>query len=316
MSDSGADVGERLLAEIHAHPDDVGPRIVYADWLLEHSANPDDHARAELIHAQCGLSRAHPADVPTLEARATQLLKKHKRMWVASLVQANIRGNWKFRRGFLEGGTLSAERFVKHAPRLFELAPLLHAMVFPEASNELVGLSESPYLARLDDIDIHEMCRCGRCKIELELPVLFGSPHVANLKRLVASQCRIEPENARALFGSPHLENLRDLDLHDNRIDGRGLEPLVDRPRTFTRLILASNPLGTRGIEVLASARLLQIEELDLTDCMIDEDCARLLAAAPWADGIVKLTLHGNSIGKGAARAALRERYGNRLDLA
>ena len=139
MSDSG----EALLREIHADPDDDAPRIVYADWLLAHSTDLDDHARADLIHTQCALERAHPSEVPRLQARARDILKKHKRQWVAALTRANIRGNWRFRRGFLDAGTLSANRFVAVAPQLFELAPMLRAMVFPEASNELVEIGRA-----------------------------------------------------------------------------------------------------------------------------------------------------------------------------
>lgn len=310
MSDSG----EALLRQIRADPDDDAPRIVYADWLLEHSTDPVDHAKADLIHTQCALERAHPSEIPTLQARARDILKKHKRGWVAALTRAGIRGNWRFRRGFLDAGTLSAARFVTVAQQLFELAPMLRAMVFPEASNELVALAESPYLARLDEVDLHEMCRCGRCKIERELPSLFASPHTSKLRRLVLSACRIEPDNAKLLFESPHLRAVRELDLHDNRIDATGLQALTARPATFRRLVLAGNPLGDAGATVLAEARELAVEELDLSECGIDQAGARALSKAPWSDGIVKLVMTGNLI-KGESRATLRDQFGNRLEL-
>lgn len=312
---SGGDAGERLFREIGAAPDDDGPRIVYADWLLEHATDPDARAHAELIHTQCALALAHPANLPALQARVKELLDNHRRIWLAPIVRAGIHGNWKFRRGFLEVGTLHANRFVAVAERLFELAPMLRAMVFPAASNELAGLAASPYLARLDEVDLHELCKCGRCKIELELPVLFETPHARRLRRLVLSACRIEAANARRLFASPHLANLRELDLHDNRIDAAGLTTLVERPATFTSLVLAGNPLGDEGARLLAGARELAVERLDLADCAIDQEGARALADAAWGDRIVKLVLHGNPIGKGAARTALRERFGARLEL-
>lgn len=310
-----SETGERLLREIREQPDDDAPRIVYADWLLSSSTDPEDHARAELIHTQCGLDRVHPADMPARLQRSAALLKKHKRYWVAALKQADIIGNWEFRRGFLDAGKIRARQFVTVAPKLFELAPLLRAVTFPEASNELVALAGSPYLARLDDIVLHEMCKCGKCTIELELPSLFSSEHATNLRRLVLSACRIESESAALLFGSKHLTKLRVLDLHDNRITVAGLATLVDRPHTYARLLLAGNPLGDAGAIALAKAPELSVEELDLSDCAIDQDGARALAEAAWGDDVVKLVLHGNSIGKGAARVALRERFGNRLEL-
>lgn len=307
--------GERLLREIRERPDDDAPRLVYADWLLSSSSDPDDHARAELIHTQCGLDRVHPADLPARLQRAAALLKKHKRFWVAPLKLASINGNWEFRRGFLDAGKITARRFVVVAPKLFELAPMLRALTFPEASNELVELAASPYLARLDDISLHQLCECGKCKIELELPALFRSGYASNLRRLVLSACRIDSANAGLLFESMQLANVRVLDLHDNRITADGLAALVDRPHTYTRLILAGNPLGDAGARALAGATALAVEELDLSECTIEDAGARALAEAPWSDGVIKLVLRGNSIPKGPARVALRERYGNRLEL-
>jgi uncharacterized protein (TIGR02996 family) len=307
--------GERLLREIREKPDDDAPRIVYADWLLSSSTDPDEHARAELIHTQCGLDRVHPTDVPARLQRSAALLKKHKRFWVEPLRQANIIGNWEFRRGFLDAGKLRARQFVDVAPKLFELAPMLRALTFPEASNELVALAASPYFARLDDVVLHQMCSCGKCNIHLELPALFGSEHASNLRRLVLSSCRIEPDNAGLLFASKQLANVRVLDLHDNRITADGLATLVERPHTYTRLILAGNPLGDAGAIALAKATELSVEELDLSECTIDQAGSRALADAAWGDGVVKLTLTGNPIGKGPSRVALRERYGNRLEL-
>jgi len=310
-----ADSGEVLLREIVAQPDDDAPRTVYADWLLASSTKPDDHARAELIHAQCGLTRAHPSEVPGLQARARDVLNKHKRAWLAPIVSARIRGNWRFRRGFLDAGTLPASRFVEVAPQLFELAPMLRAMVFPEASNELVALAESPYLARLDDVDLHALCRCGSCKIDLELPALFASLHVAKLRRLLLSTCRIENDNAKRLFASPHLDHVRELELSDNRIEAAGIGPLATRPMTYQRLVLSGNPLGDAGALVLAHANELSVEVLELAECGIDEAGALALASAPWAKGIVRLNLHGNLLDKGAGRVALRDTFGARVEL-
>src|SRR5215210_7494075 len=99
--------GDALMREILDHPDDDAPRVVYADWLLLHG-DEEAHARAELIHAQCGLETATPAERPALQARARAVLKQWKRKWTEGLTRAYITGRWRFRRGFLDGGTLSA----------------------------------------------------------------------------------------------------------------------------------------------------------------------------------------------------------------
>ena len=47
-----------FLDAILAHPDDDGPRLVYADWLDEQG----QAARAEFIRVQCELARLGEAD--------------------------------------------------------------------------------------------------------------------------------------------------------------------------------------------------------------------------------------------------------------
>jgi uncharacterized protein (TIGR02996 family) len=47
---SGPTTGDALLEDIRRHPDDDGPRLVYADWI-EENGEPD---RAEFIRLQCG----------------------------------------------------------------------------------------------------------------------------------------------------------------------------------------------------------------------------------------------------------------------
>jgi len=49
---------DALYAAILAHPDDDGPRLVYADWLEEHG----EQERAEFIRVQCELATVPPSD--------------------------------------------------------------------------------------------------------------------------------------------------------------------------------------------------------------------------------------------------------------
>jgi uncharacterized protein (TIGR02996 family) len=298
--------GDELMREILAHPDDDAPRIVYADWLQSHTTDPEQHARAELIHAQCALEKAHASERPALQERVRAVLAQYRRIWTLPLARAGIRGSWRFRRGFLDGGTLPAVRFVEIAAKLFELAPMMRSLSFPEAANELYGLAASPYLARLDDVDLHQLCRCGRCKTELELPVLFASPHVVNLRTLSLADCRIESDNASRLFKARSLHGLRSLDLSDNRLDASSMHALAERGGTFTKLALANNPLGDEGARVLAAASELSFDVLDLGGCGITDVGAAALVQAPWIAGIGVLDLHGNSLGQGAAREQLR----------
>lgn len=65
-----------FLAAITEHPDDLRPRLVFADWLREQS-DPALQDRGEFIHLQCALTHdgIPPGDVRTCSlARQRALL--------------------------------------------------------------------------------------------------------------------------------------------------------------------------------------------------------------------------------------------------
>jgi uncharacterized protein (TIGR02996 family) len=82
-----------LLAQVYSDPAADGPRLVYADWLLQRG-----DPRGELVALQ--LSGINPR-------RAKQLVKSHARQWlgpIASIVREPV-----FERGFLAACTVEAE---------------------------------------------------------------------------------------------------------------------------------------------------------------------------------------------------------------
>lgn len=84
--DRHRDDEERLLRAIYAAPEDDGPRLVYADWLLERGDE-----RGELI----SLSLRGEVDAP----RLAQLVRRAARRWVGPLAPVL---RWpKFHRGFV-----------------------------------------------------------------------------------------------------------------------------------------------------------------------------------------------------------------------
>ena len=62
---------DAFLAAIRAHPEEDGPRLVYADWLDEHGR----HDRAEFIRAQVALARPR---LPGGAARRKELQQREK----------------------------------------------------------------------------------------------------------------------------------------------------------------------------------------------------------------------------------------------
>jgi uncharacterized protein (TIGR02996 family) len=98
--------GDELLAAVlAARDDDDAPRLVYADWLLEHG----DRARGELIVAQCA-GRHDEADA---------LIAAHGARWAPGAMR------WRFERGFVVSATVAAAALLDgRAEPLFAREPL------------------------------------------------------------------------------------------------------------------------------------------------------------------------------------------------
>src|SRR5262245_56818171 len=105
---------------IRAHPEDDGPRLVYADWLDERG-----DPRGEFIRVQCELARLPHGgpDRERLRVRESELLAAHRSEWEAPL-RALGATNIAFRRGLPEAVTIGAADFFRHAGELFERAPI------------------------------------------------------------------------------------------------------------------------------------------------------------------------------------------------
>ena len=113
---------DAFLEEIRSDPEDIIPRLVYADWLEE---NGD--AQAELIRVQCELDSL-PVDAMAereeLRKREQELLKEYQAEWVEPLKKLDVRGI-EIKRGFVEGIRVDAEVFIEKAPEIVERVPAL-----------------------------------------------------------------------------------------------------------------------------------------------------------------------------------------------
>jgi uncharacterized protein (TIGR02996 family) len=75
-----------MLAAIRADPDDDAPRLIYADWLLEHGAGDDDRRLGELIQIECRLAklpREH-TDRAALDQRL-RVLEPSRPLWMIAI---------------------------------------------------------------------------------------------------------------------------------------------------------------------------------------------------------------------------------------
>jgi uncharacterized protein (TIGR02996 family) len=211
---------EALLQALRANLADDGLRLVYADWLEEHG----ETERAEFIRVHHALARLGPRDpaLRELEWRECALWRKNKYVWLGGLRGSLKR--WQFRLGLLEEVTITAERFLMHADRLFRLGPL-RVIEFQRAAGRTTALAACPYLVCLDTISLSYNHLTDAAAHDLA-----GSPHLANLQVLRLAHNFVRAAGAEALAHSPGLAGLRLLDLTGNPLGGNaGREALRAR---------------------------------------------------------------------------------------
>jgi uncharacterized protein (TIGR02996 family) len=168
------------LDAVLAHPDDDGPRLVYADWLEERG----DADRAEFVRLQLRLAQS-----PTLEDRAREavLLHRHAEAWLAPLrVKSeplqNRGTHAQFVRGFVEIVWMPAQIFLKRAEKLFHRAPVRELRVTRANPAEFEQLILFPPTARLHTIDLSNVRLGERGMMSLADAELLKTVRVLRLR--------------------------------------------------------------------------------------------------------------------------------------
>jgi uncharacterized protein (TIGR02996 family) len=97
-------------------------------------------------------------------------------------------------------------------------------------------------------------------------------------------------------------------------IGQRGLKVLLRAGvlRGLSKLDLSENRLGNAGASAIASAALPNLRELNLALNSITEAGALALVASPHLDGLTRLSLRGNRMGRNA-ELELEDRFGRRV---
>jgi uncharacterized protein (TIGR02996 family) len=153
----------------------------------------------------------------------------------------------------------------------------------------------------------------------------------------------VGPADAEALAVSQHLAALEELDLSGNALGDAGAAALADAGWRLRSLRLVSNSIGPFGaLALAASERLNELEDLDLSrnpigddgaeslawerglpalrglslrECGIGNAGAFALARTPHLGSLVQLDLGDNPRISYDAAFALRDRFGDRLDM-
>ena len=220
-----------FLDAIIARPDDDTVRLVYADWLAEHG-DPD---RGEFIRAQIELVNTPPdCDAvnrrrAVLFGRQAELLKKHKKAWLAPFVPFARESS--FERGFVQALELPAKAFVERADEWAPLTPITRVKIseipdYDRATQTHTSwapnLFASPHLSRLATLDLH-----GLSLSAADLEPLAEHPNLSRLRELLLVWNRLGNEGAALLANMPQLSGLESLDLSSNGITDPGARAIA-----------------------------------------------------------------------------------------
>jgi uncharacterized protein (TIGR02996 family) len=263
---------EALLALVIAAPDDDGPRLVYADALLE--ANDP---RGRFITGQIALAGKLSKNARrVLKKESEALLDAHREAWCSPAQRARIAPEvCTFRRGFIDEVTADAAAFAAQGRALASMEPVQRITLTEgsaEAIEQLVGenlLDPMKALTIKGEIGDHGAS------------ALSTSPSLARLLRLNLDFQMIGPEGISALLGGDNLRACRILALTGNPIGSAGLAALAKSPNlgALEVLYLARSEIDDDGLAALASSTTLSNLKtigLDYNAAVSDEGVDRL----------------------------------------
>jgi uncharacterized protein (TIGR02996 family) len=205
---------DALLEAIFATPADDTPRLVYADWLDEHS----EPEYAEFIRVQIECARQpSPSLRKPIERREREVWKTIKRKWGDLLAPPTIVRKDNFRRGFVSGSaeetcTIPADRFLERSADLWPRLPL-RCVQLTAASGSVAfptALLDCAHLRRLTRLEVLSGWY-GPCVNEELVVQLFSRDRFDRLSDLTVQRVPFSRSVVDALRSAPYLPRLRHL---------------------------------------------------------------------------------------------------------
>jgi uncharacterized protein (TIGR02996 family) len=299
---------EALRQAVVDAPDDDGPRQVIADWLLERGDLHGELIGLQLQHAK--LRPTSPQAV-ALTARIKPLLDANRARF------ARAAGPYKpvFRRGFVDGVTMSVAAFVKDGERVFSREPVrtLHIENERFTAAELGRLADTPALGLVRDL---RLAQANLTRTGLPLARLGESPHLGKLESLWFDHCGVSEDDWESLFGNLRAPRLANVHLLIARACASVYDALAVNPTLAGLRRLAvrhggglRRPTRSFSLAALAAKRPL-LEELEIAYAgALDDD-----ALAPFFStkkskggaGLRRLYLLGAPVGDEAAEQIAR----------
>jgi uncharacterized protein (TIGR02996 family) len=251
---------KELMDAIVGAPNDDAPRLVYADWLIEHGGD-DGALRGELIQVQCKAAQmAAGKEREELESRA--------RFLTAKCVHPELQGigylkSWDFTfvRGFAKGVKVAFYDLMSFAGTIFERAPLIDELTIEplpfSAWTDCAKLADVEQLRRLRVLTINGGTMRAMRLGPQAFTIFVMSPNFpAKLDKLTLFHCALGDIGVTTLADAPVLDSVRELDLRGNDIGPSGASALAASKHLgrLERLDLCWNKIGVKGIKSLCES--------------------------------------------------------------
>ena len=283
---------DALLAEIIEHSDDDGPRLVYADKLVE-AGDP----RGEFIQIQCAIAAGN-RDVSLLR-REQALLARYGARWIKELKPGVVSGT--FCRGFLQDLHVKPRKFFRHANSILTRTPVTGLCVFGLAQKRVASLVDLPQLSSLRRLMVAE-CRIGANGLSTMLasPVLAGVTDLSlrdinldtleplhhwhkltGLKRLSIAQNPLPTPTLLFLARGGRAISLDHLDMGNSAYIGDLLQIVYGLPSLSSVTFGANHPAGST-MSRLVTSPLGNVRHLHLTFPGCQGQFVGMMGWAPW----------------------------------
>lgn len=157
-----------LLAAVIASPDDDAPRLVYADWLLEHG-DWGARNRGEFVQCECAIAQLPDESTPRRAAlvRRAAELRRSERGWIADMLdgvfgpnpfEAAWDASWGFDRGLVTAYTRrswSGTEVARYLPSIQSRMPVTELEVHCRSVEDLRAFLTAEGVERLRSLRTH-----------------------------------------------------------------------------------------------------------------------------------------------------------------
>lgn len=279
-----------LLAGICAYPDELTPRLVYADWLEEH----DQPERAEFIRLgceahqldqtdsesqavaeffiDCGIRTAGKVDWSAVDpgvgrrlavhARLAALTKAHGKKWQRAEAPKQWPLRWThYKRGFLDAAhETDKERFLTDLPKVFESVPFSHLSfnsVFTDAEAAQLVAAWAGRLRCLEAGDLN-----------VNIVNAFGAdPAGESITRITTDVGCYPNALAEAIAAGSHFRGVRVLDFESLPVEEESARRLFRAPhlRRLEKVHLVPEGWSAPVTRLLTGGRFAALRKLALT---------------------------------------------------